>query len=48
MLLGGLQPDVQRARGAESRAASVLQAGNRPGHTLAVCAAGRISQGRLN
>jgi IS5 family transposase len=40
MLRGGQQPGVQRARGAENRAASVQQAGDRPGHTLAVCAAG--------
>jgi IS5 family transposase len=40
MLLGSQQPGVQRARGAENRAASVQQADDRPGHTLAVCAAG--------
>ena len=40
MLLGSQQPGVQRARGTENRPASVQQAGDRPGHTLAVCAAG--------
>jgi IS5 family transposase len=40
MLLGRQQAGVQRARGAENRSASVQQAGDRPGHTLVVCAAG--------
>jgi hypothetical protein len=40
MLLGRQQAGVQRARGAENRSASVQQTGDRPGHTLVVCAAG--------